>query len=63
MPLAAELQAQRTMDGAAIDSCIARAVAVEGVAVERANRDNWKKRVAALLVSLESVTGRTTISK
>jgi hypothetical protein len=41
--LAAELQAERTMDGAAIDSCIARAVAAKDAADECQRRVNWKR--------------------
>jgi hypothetical protein len=43
--LAAELQVKRTMDGAAIDSCIARAVSTQGAVIERANRDDWQRRL------------------
>jgi hypothetical protein len=41
--LAAELQTERTMDGAAIDSCIARAVAEKVAADEHQRRLDWQR--------------------
>jgi len=41
--LAAELQTARTMDGAAIDSCIARAVVMKASNDERQRRADWRE--------------------
>jgi hypothetical protein len=44
--LAAELQIARTMDGAAVDLCIERAVTAKTLADERARRKGWATTLA-----------------
>jgi hypothetical protein len=55
--LAEELQTARTMDGAAVDLCIERAVAAKALADERARRSDWAKvmeNAAAFAAGLEN---------
>jgi hypothetical protein len=47
--LADQLQRERTMDGAAIDQCIARAVAANAAEAERKRRADWQQREANAL--------------
>jgi hypothetical protein len=53
--LAAELRFKRTMDGAAIDRCIERAVAIRAAEIEAQRRADWRERQAsaARLVTLK----------
>jgi hypothetical protein len=53
--LADQLQRDRTMDGAAIDQCIARAVAASAAEAERKRRADWRKRTESARTFLAEV--------
>jgi hypothetical protein len=53
--LADQLQRDRTMDGAAIDQCIARAVAASAAEAERKRRADWRERTESARTFLAEV--------
>jgi hypothetical protein len=53
--LAAQLQRDRTMDGAAIDLCIARAVATKETDAEMRRRRDWRERTESARAFLADV--------
>ena len=47
LALADELRIQRTMDGAAIDLVIERAVAMQALKIEHQRRNDWRRRAVS----------------